>query len=260
MKSGRSRDALGPRPGAPARGSLGLQRGAPRPATASVVEQATWPCGDVTAPSDVEPCRRCPRRDRRSASSGRVHHAPSIDGRESFADGRRPICPQADALTEDDRDDEIQASLRALLGERTPPQREVAFDEGRVGLLFCAQCGDLGCGAVTAGAAFTADTVGWRSIAYQNGQTGELSSDPPPRTVIFDRSQYEATIRRLLSDWTERSSADGGLRAFVEGRANRALVATGNTTVAPAAAVRCSACHEAPGTGVLNGVVCDRSS
>lgn len=109
-------------------------------------------------------------------------------------------------LNEDDRDVEmIEASLRALLGERTPLQREIAFDDGRVGLLFCAQCGDLGCGAVTAEVAFAADTVGWRNIAYQYGQTGGLSSYPPPRTVIFGRSQYEATIRRLLSDWTERS-------------------------------------------------------
>ena len=109
-------------------------------------------------------------------------------------------------LNETDRDVKmIEGSLRALLGERTRWHREVAFDEGRVALLFCAQCGDLGCGAITADVAFTTNTAEWRDIAREDGAIGGLFPDPPPRTVVFERSQYEATIRTLLADWTKRA-------------------------------------------------------
>jgi hypothetical protein len=97
-------------------------------------------------------------------------------------------------------------SLRALLLENESGfDPWVQFTDGRAGLLFCPQCGDLACGAVSADVRFTEHTVEWHDIAYQSGITEELStSELPAFSLHFDRSQYEVTVRALLADWSTR--------------------------------------------------------
>ncbi|CAH0215480.1 hypothetical protein SRABI02_02309 [Plantibacter cousiniae] len=98
------------------------------------------------------------------------------------------------------------ASLRALLSMAGPEQEPVDFSDGRVGLLFCHQCGDLYCGAVSASVVVSDSTVEWRDIAYQDGNTEEIGdAEVAAFTLTFERAPYESTITALIEDWTARS-------------------------------------------------------
>jgi hypothetical protein len=82
---------------------------------------------------------------------------------------------------------------------------ETAFQDGRVGLLYC-RCGDMDCGVLSTRVGLTPDTVVWHDIAWQRSCGPPV---PPERvgafvTVVFGREQYEGLLRSLLgADWTE---------------------------------------------------------
>lgn len=101
----------------------------------------------------------------------------------------------------------VTESLRALLLENESGfDPWVQFTDGRAGVLFCPQCGDLACGAVSTDVRFTEGAVEWRDIAYQSGVTEELdTSEIPAFSLRFDRAQYEATVRGLLAEWSSPS-------------------------------------------------------
>ena len=105
-------------------------------------------------------------------------------------------------------------SLRALLLENESGLNPwVRFNDGRAGLLFCAQCGDLACGAVSADVWMSDTTVEWRDIAYQSGTTEAINTDGVSAfTVRFDRAHYEATVRELML------CAFRGIREPIDGR------------------------------------------
>jgi hypothetical protein len=67
----------------------------------------------------------------------------------------------------------------------------------RVSVFRCAECGELGCGALTVELTLTDESVGWSSWGYQNDYDGELwqeeASDLPE--AAFDRADYEETLR-----------------------------------------------------------------
>ncbi len=77
---------------------------------------------------------------------------------------------------------------------------EVRMDDGRIALLYCLACGDLGCGALTAQVVTGPETVEWRDIGWQNDYEpfDPSGQDLPIFTVTFNRAQYEATIGALL--------------------------------------------------------------
>lgn len=96
----------------------------------------------------------------------------------------------------------VVASLRALLGEDVGPQEEwVSFPDGRTGILFCALCGDIWCGAISAHVDVGETIVAWNDIAFQDRVTNEVSADGPTLTLHFEREPYERTIRDLLTNW-----------------------------------------------------------
>ena len=128
----------------------------------------------------------------------------TIDGtplrdRLAFPDGTP--CRDITFITADSEGDPyLIESLRALLLENESGfDPWVQFTDGRAGLLFCEQCGDLACGAVSADVWMSDTTVEWRDIAYQSGTTEEIGTDEVSAfTVRFDRAQYEATVRALM--------------------------------------------------------------
>lgn len=132
----------------------------------------------------------------------------TIDGRPlrdrlGFADVRP--CIEVTFMSQTNRGwDFTIESLRALLLENESGfDPWVQFTDGRAGILFCPQCGDLDCGAVSADVRFKGSVVEWRDVAYQNGFTdGVFPDDPPAFSLRFDRAQYEATVRALLADWS----------------------------------------------------------
>ena len=98
-------------------------------------------------------------------------------------------------------------SLRALLGEDSGDEStSVRFHDGRVGLLFCPSCGDLGCGALSAAVETSEDTVTWRDIDYQTGFDGLDFSTGQPFSIVFERATYEAEVRSLLRRWENKQS------------------------------------------------------
>ena len=95
------------------------------------------------------------------------------------------------------------ASLSALLdGYDDTGDDWVRYDTWRTAILYCPQCWDLGCPAITARIEFSESTVRWRDVGYET----EFAESPEFETferisLTFDRTQYEATIRALLAIW-----------------------------------------------------------
>lgn len=82
-----------------------------------------------------------------------------------------------------------QALDRLLL--LSPPD----FEDGRTSLLVCGECGDLGCGAVSAVITCVGGLVRWEDMGHQDN----LGIDPPHlfskvRGFDFDWSQYRKTL------------------------------------------------------------------
>lgn len=128
---------------------------------------------------------------------------PPLRDRLAFANGR--ACENITFLTEGSYGDPFAIeSLRALLGENTSGMDPwVQYDDGRAGVLFCLGCGGLDCGAVSTDVQVMETTVEWRNVTYQDGLTGEVGGpDAPAFTLRFDRTQYETTVRALLTEWS----------------------------------------------------------
>ena len=128
-----------------------------------------------------------------------------VDGRPlrdwiSYGDPRQDSRPLMDKAILDDA--VVVASLRALLGEDVGPEEEwVSFPDGRTGILFCALCGDIWCGAISARVVVGESIVEWKDIAFQDRVTNEISADGPRLTLRFERESYERTIRDLITSW-----------------------------------------------------------
>ncbi len=59
------------------------------------------------------------------------------------------------------------------------------FADGRVAILLCPVCGDIGCGAVSARISAGDSTVIWEDFGWQDGYT-----DEPPQPWLFEPQQF----------------------------------------------------------------------
>jgi hypothetical protein len=87
-------------------------------------------------------------------------------------------------------------AVMQLLGMEEPP-----LPDGRTPLYLCAECGGLGCGAVTAVIERDDDGVTWHSLGRQTDYDSFVDYEPfkdlgPYR---FHITSYEATLRGLLA-------------------------------------------------------------
>lgn len=86
------------------------------------------------------------------------------------------------------------SDLDRLLGAEPPPELT-----GRAAMYVCAECGDLGCGAVTAVVTVDPRQVTWSEFGYQNNyepfQASAVFEGVGPFT--FDRSEYSAALERF---------------------------------------------------------------
>lgn len=141
----------------------------------------------------------------------------TIDGvplRDRLAFSNGTECTDITFMTEGSEGDPcILESLRALLLENDSGLDPwVQFTDGRAGIYFCPQCGDLLCGAVSAEVRYTDTTVEWRDVAYQGGvitedgmTEGINTEEVPAFSLTFDRTQYEDTVRALLAEWGKQA-------------------------------------------------------
>ena len=75
------------------------------------------------------------------------------------------------------------------------------FPDGRVALYICPECGDLGCGAITAKISVDNHVVSWSDFGYENTYedtvfTAPLSAIGP---FTFELRAYEMTLRSLIA-------------------------------------------------------------
>lgn len=75
------------------------------------------------------------------------------------------------------------------------------FESGRVAVLVCEQCGDVGCGAITVRISRDGPVIRWSDWASENGYEPERSVQWPthPESFEFEATQYEAVFREALS-------------------------------------------------------------
>jgi hypothetical protein len=95
-------------------------------------------------------------------------------------------------------------NLRSLLGEIRGE-----LPDGRVALLYCPECADIRCGALTADFVLHADMVEWRDVGWQVEEDFDVLNDgfATPLTLRFSRAPYAGLLRRLLTEYTELANA-----------------------------------------------------
>jgi hypothetical protein len=97
-------------------------------------------------------------------------------------------------------------SLRVLTGSAQPD-----FGNDRVMLLVCPECGDLGCGAITAALHLEGDTITWSEFRHENNYAASMTTrfkNVGPFTFIA--RAYRAALTATLSQSDAGSSAAGG--------------------------------------------------
>lgn len=89
-----------------------------------------------------------------------------------------------------------RAEIVALFLAEIPSKLE----SGRVPVLVCEECGDVGCGAFAVRVVREDDLIKWTDWAYENGYepARELTWPTRPSNLVFDRNTYESEIRKAL--------------------------------------------------------------
>jgi hypothetical protein len=74
------------------------------------------------------------------------------------------------------------------------------FPNDRRSLYVCPECGDLGCGALSAVIENVDNQIIWRDFGYQNNYEDivHLDSYRDIGPFVFEAAEYESVIRRVL--------------------------------------------------------------
>ena len=85
----------------------------------------------------------------------------------------------------------VPDAVEVLLGRRPA----AGLTAGRVALLVCGECGDLGCGAITASLGLNAGSVSWHDFRWErdNAEPPEVLDGLGP--IAFRRDDYKSTLR-----------------------------------------------------------------
>jgi len=89
---------------------------------------------------------------------------------------------------------ENEKAVRRLLLEEPAD-----FPNNRRSLYVCAECGDLGCGAVSLIIEKIGDQITWRDFAYQNNYLDDLIKEYQDLgPFVFDKTDYEKVLKSAL--------------------------------------------------------------
>ncbi len=74
------------------------------------------------------------------------------------------------------------------------------LESGRIPVLVCEDCGDVGCGAFTVRVVREGELIKWTDWAFENGNepAQEITWPTRPGDFTFDRKEYEIEIRKTL--------------------------------------------------------------
>ena len=89
------------------------------------------------------------------------------------------------------------------------------FADGRVALLVCEECGDVGCGAYSTRVEVGENLVRWASIGYQNDYEPFTSEDDTGLVFEFERRFYEALLAGLRQMLDARPTGDPLARVHI---------------------------------------------
>lgn len=71
---------------------------------------------------------------------------------------------------------------------------------GRTCLYVCPECGEIGCGAITAKIELTDETVIWKDFGYENNYSEpDLTNYVEIGPFVFDSVEYSKTIKSLIT-------------------------------------------------------------
>jgi len=97
-----------------------------------------------------------------------------------------------DPPVREERDKSVLRLLKELPGD---------FRNDRVALYICPECGDLGCGAITAKISVDYDVVNWSDFGYENTYEETVFTDPFAAIgpFTFELREYEMRLRSLIT-------------------------------------------------------------
>ncbi|MBK8414551.1 MAG: hypothetical protein IPL22_08630 [Bacteroidetes bacterium] len=78
------------------------------------------------------------------------------------------------------------------MGKRTPE-----LETGRTSFYVCPECGDIGCGAITAKIEITENRVIWKEFGYENNYSApQLDNYKSIPHLEFDKTEYIETFEK----------------------------------------------------------------
>lgn len=91
-------------------------------------------------------------------------------------------------------------TYRAKIVTQLLAESPSGLKSGRVPVLVCEECGDVGCGAFTVRVVREGEHIKWTDWAFENGrdQAEEITWPTKPDVLIFERNAYETEIRKAL--------------------------------------------------------------
>ncbi|MBL7931258.1 MAG: hypothetical protein JNL60_05135 [Bacteroidia bacterium] len=92
-----------------------------------------------------------------------------------------------------ENNDEENKQLDEFLGKRSSD-----LETGRTMFYVCPECGDIGCGAITAKIVMTENKVIWKDFGYENNYNEPTLADYKAILPLeFDKADYVKTLEKL---------------------------------------------------------------
>ena len=119
-----------------------------------------------------------------------------IDGESLWEKVGKPLDAVSAICFEFSLDETIAAVNRLLLTEKAIIPRD------RRALFTCSECGDIGCGAVTAFVVRDGQSVVWRDFGYENDyeENMRLNEYNHVGPYMFDWKEYESVLSQAIDD------------------------------------------------------------
>jgi hypothetical protein len=91
-------------------------------------------------------------------------------------------------------DETIKSVNRVLLKEGAD------FPDNRRSLFICSECGDIGCGAITARIVREGDTILWKDLGFENNNQEHVDLDPCKELELFtfEAVSYERVLLQAI--------------------------------------------------------------
>ena len=77
-------------------------------------------------------------------------------------------------------------------------QKRPAISSGRIMIYVCSECGDIGCGCISADIEITDDKVIWKKFGYENNDPDiDLEPYKDIQPIEFDKQQYLQKFKEI---------------------------------------------------------------